>query len=205
MSWHSGKVNQLNSSLILIFWFFSIGPMAPTMICGAVIFMFHNFFGSLARLRYLFSFSNSFIFTRIFWNSEVYELFSFLLNKTRCPSDFDLIIHFYNKIPYCFCLSAVLCIYQYLILVSAYIYIYIYMGGYAPSRYIRSSVRALSPWLVNSASLICDMNRRPSGRVLASAYCRCGSITVCTADETQLGRNSCLVFRMSHVGVCWIF
>ena len=37
----------------------------------------------------------------------------------------------------------------------------------------KSSGRALSPWLVNSASLICDMNRGPSGRVSVSAYCGC--------------------------------
>ena len=29
------------------------------------------------------------------------------------------------------------------------------------------------PWLVNSTSLICGMNRWPSGRVSASAYCAC--------------------------------
>ena len=40
---------------------------------------------------------------------------------------------------------------------------------YVPSRHIRSSGRALSSWLVNSASLTCDMNRWPCGRVSASA------------------------------------
>ena len=41
---------------------------------------------------------------------------------------------------------------------------------YVPSRHIRSSGRALSPRQVNSAALIWDMNRWPSGRVSASAY-----------------------------------
>ena len=40
---------------------------------------------------------------------------------------------------------------------------------YVPSRHIRSSGRALLLWQVNSASLMCDMNRWPSGRVSASA------------------------------------
>ena len=44
---------------------------------------------------------------------------------------------------------------------------------YVPSRQISSSGRALSPWLVNSASIICDMNWWPSVRVSASAYCGC--------------------------------
>ena len=44
---------------------------------------------------------------------------------------------------------------------------------YIPSIHIRSSGRALSLWLVDSASLICDMNRCPSGKVSASAYCGC--------------------------------
>ena len=44
---------------------------------------------------------------------------------------------------------------------------------YAPSRLIRTNGLALSPGLVNSASLICDMNREPSCRVSASAYCGC--------------------------------
>ena len=44
---------------------------------------------------------------------------------------------------------------------------------YVPSRHIRSSGCALSPWLVNSASLMCDMNWWPSGRDSASAYCGC--------------------------------
>ena len=72
-----------------------------------------------------------------------------------------------------------------------YIYIYIYMtrnsdlgrrcpgGGrvlcreYVPSRHMRSKWSHNSPWFVNSASLICVMNRWPSGRVSASAYCGC--------------------------------
>ena len=42
---------------------------------------------------------------------------------------------------------------------------------YVPSRHIRSKWSRNSPWLVNSASLRCGMNRWPSGRVSASAYC----------------------------------
>ena len=57
--------------------------------------------------------------------------------------------------------------------------LYIYMiilflcREYEPSRHIRSRGRALSPWLVNLASLICGMNRWPSGKVSASAFCGC--------------------------------
>ena len=49
----------------------------------------------------------------------------------------------------------------------------VFCWEYVPSRHIRSSGRTLSPWLVNSASLTCDMNRWPSGRFSASAYCGC--------------------------------
>ena len=44
---------------------------------------------------------------------------------------------------------------------------------YVPSRHMRPSGHALSPLLVDSVSLICDMNRWTSGRVSASAYCGC--------------------------------
>ena len=44
---------------------------------------------------------------------------------------------------------------------------------YVPSRHIRSIGRVLSARLVNSASLICDINRWPSDKVSASAYCGC--------------------------------
>ena len=57
---------------------------------------------------------------------------------------------------------------------------------YAPSSHIRSSGRVLSPWLVNSASLICDMNWWPSGRVSASAYCGCWS-------DLQWWRSRCVL------------
>ena len=42
---------------------------------------------------------------------------------------------------------------------------------YVPSRHIRLSGLTLSLWLVNSVSVMCDMNRWPSGRVSASAFC----------------------------------
>ena len=74
---------------------------------------------------------------------------------------------------------------------------------YVPSRHIRSSGCALSLWLVNSASLMSDTSRCPSGRV--SVRSPVVEITVCTADETQKGRNSCSVFRISQVSVGWIF
>ena len=55
-----------------------------------------------------------------------------------------------------------------------YIYIYIYGGGRVlckgntyPSRHIRSKWSRNLPWHVNSGSLICGMNRWPSGRVSA--------------------------------------
>ena len=46
-------------------------------------------------------------------------------------------------------------------------------GNTYPSRHIRSKWSRNLPWLVNSASLICGMNRWPGGRVLASANCGC--------------------------------
>ena len=38
---------------------------------------------------------------------------------------------------------------------------------------IKLSGRVLSQWLVNSASFMCDLNRWPSGRISASAFCGC--------------------------------
>ena len=46
-------------------------------------------------------------------------------------------------------------------------------GNTYPSRHIRSKWSRNLLWLVNSASLICGINRGPNGRVSASAYCGC--------------------------------
>ena len=44
---------------------------------------------------------------------------------------------------------------------------------YVPSRHIRLSGRAFSPWLVDLASFMCHMYLWPSGRVSTSAFCVC--------------------------------
>ena len=44
---------------------------------------------------------------------------------------------------------------------------------HVPSRHIKLSGRAFSPWLVNSASLLFDVDRWPSCRLLAYAFWGC--------------------------------
>ena len=46
-------------------------------------------------------------------------------------------------------------------------------GNTYPSRHIRSKWSRNLPWLVNSASITCGMNRWHSGRVSDPAYCGC--------------------------------
>ena len=79
---------------------------------------------------------------------------------------------------------------------------------YVRSRHIRSSGHALSLWLVNSASLTCDMNRwsvvefRLLHTVVVGSISSGGDYGVhCWWDQIK----SKQLFRMSHVGVCRIF
>ena len=125
------------------------------------------------------------------------------------------------KILQTFCLQI---IYKYI-----YIYIYIYIcklfinsdlgkrspGGshvlrreYVPSRQIRSKWSRNSPWLVNSASLICGMNRWPSGRVSASAYCGCWFDLQCWCDlmrSKQLFSAPYVVYIYIYIYMSYVY
>ena len=61
-------------------------PSTPTTISITVIFMFHSFFSSLVRFKYLSLFSFSYIFTLPSWwmaKSTIQQVLNFLLIITR--------------------------------------------------------------------------------------------------------------------------
>ena len=77
-----------------------IVPSAPITIGITITFMFHSYFSSLAKSRYLsfFSLSFNFICGLPIWQSSLFSRFSFLLlSITR--SSWDLVICLYLKIP----------------------------------------------------------------------------------------------------------
>ena len=79
-------------------------PKAPVTIGINVTFMFHSFFNSLARSRYLSLFSHSFSF--ILWSAgtaksiilQLFFFFFFDYNKIWSPGR-DLAIRLYSKVP----------------------------------------------------------------------------------------------------------
>ena len=94
----SKSSRQFNNHLVTV-------PNAPITIGIIVTFMFHSFFNSLARSRYLSIFSHSFSF--ILWSagtakSTILLVFFFVVvvdyNKIR-SSDRDLVIRLYVKVP----------------------------------------------------------------------------------------------------------
>ena len=78
-------------------------PRAPITIGIIVTFMFHSFFNSLAKLRYLSLFSHSFIFT--LWSagtakSTILHVLFFVVEYYKIwSSGQDLVIRLYLKIP----------------------------------------------------------------------------------------------------------
>ena len=77
-------------------------PSAPITICINVTFMFHSFFSSLARSRYLFLFSLSFSFTQrsaATVKSTIRQVLFFVYYHKVTSSGRDKMIRLYLKIP----------------------------------------------------------------------------------------------------------
>ena len=88
--------SPFNNSIVTV-------PKVPITIGIIVTFMFHSFFNSLARSRYLSLFSHSFSF--VLWSAEtgkstILQIFSFFVDYYKVwSSDRELVIRLYIKVP----------------------------------------------------------------------------------------------------------